>query len=63
MYNLPLFYQVIFNLSAGEAGMRLMPYSVGAALGSLGYGYLMAKTVHDPVSDYELMGFRGGIIG
>lgn len=41
---LPLFYQVIFNFSAGESGMRLMPYSFGAALGSLGYGYLMGKT-------------------
>ena len=41
----PIIYQIVFNLSAGQAGLRLMPYSFGAALGSLGYGYLIGKTV------------------
>jgi hypothetical protein len=45
LYNLPLFYQIVFDLSAGQAGLRLMPYSLGAALESLGYGYLIGKTV------------------
>jgi hypothetical protein len=45
IYNLPLFYQVVMNLSAAESGVRLIPNSIGASLGSLGYGMLMAKTV------------------
>lgn len=46
IYNLPLFYQVVLDQSAAQAGLRLIPNSVGASLGSLGYGMLMAKTVY-----------------
>ena len=45
IYNLPLFYQVVLDLSAANAGIRLIPNSIGASLGSLGYGILMARTV------------------
>lgn len=45
IYNLPLFYQVVLNLSAAKAGIRLIPNSIGASVGSLGYGMLMARTV------------------
>jgi hypothetical protein len=45
IYNLPLYYQVVLNLSAAGSGLRLIPNSIGASLGSLGYGLLMAKTV------------------
>ena len=46
IYNMPLFYQVVLNLSSAKAGLRLIPTSIGASLGSLGYGMAMAKTVH-----------------
>jgi hypothetical protein len=45
IYNMPLFYQVVLNLSSAKAGLRLIPSSIGASLGSLGYGIAMAKTV------------------
>jgi hypothetical protein len=45
IYNLPLFYQVVLDLNAANAGIRLIPNSIGASLGSLGYGMLMAKFV------------------
>lgn len=45
IYNLPLYYQVVLNLSAAKSGLRLIPNSIGTSLGSLGYGILMAKTV------------------
>jgi hypothetical protein len=45
IYNLPLYYQVVLNLSAAGSGLRLIPNSIGSSLGSLGYGLLMAKTV------------------
>jgi hypothetical protein len=45
IYNLPLYYQVVLNLSAAKSGLRLIPNSIGSSLGSLFYGVLMAKTV------------------
>ena len=45
MYNVPLYYQVVLNLSAASAGLRLIPFSIGASAGSLTYGLAMAKTV------------------
>jgi len=45
IYNTPLFYQVVLNLSAAASGVRLIPNSIGSSIGSLGYGMLMAKTV------------------
>ena len=45
MYNLPLFYQVVLGISAGEAGIRLIPNSIGGSLASLSAGLIMAKTV------------------
>lgn len=45
MYNIPLYYQVVLNLSAASAGLRLIPYSIGSSAGSLVYGMAMAKTV------------------
>jgi hypothetical protein len=45
IYNTPLFFQVVLNLSSAEAGLRLIPSSIGASIGSLGYGIAMAKTV------------------
>ena len=46
IYNAPLFYQVVLNLSAAASGVRIIPNSIGSSVGSLGYGILMAKTVH-----------------
>jgi len=61
IYNLPLFYQVVLNLSSSEAGLRLIPNSIGASLGSLGYGMIMARTVHLTV--YQVSDIRANIIG
>lgn len=60
IYNIPLFYQVVLNLSSAKAGLRLIPSSIGASVGSLGYGMLMAKTVAHP--EISLTS-RAGIIG
>jgi len=61
IYNLPLFYQVVLNLSSSEAGLRLIPNSIGASLGSLTYGMIMAKTVQIPA--YQVSNSRVNIIG
>ena len=45
MYNLPLFYQVVLGISSGQAGIRLIPNSIGGSLSSLSAGLIMAKTV------------------
>ena len=45
IYSLPLFYQVVLNLSSAKAGLRLIPISIGASLGSLAYGVIMGRTV------------------
>lgn len=44
IYNIPLFYQVVLNLSSADAGLRLVPNSISGSLGSLGYGILMERT-------------------
>ena len=48
MYNVPLYYQVVLNLSAASAGLRLIPFSIGASAGSLAYGIVMGRTVEPP---------------
>lgn len=59
IYNTPLFYQVVLNLSAAGSGVRLIPNSIGSSIGSLGYGILMAKTV----SHYlDLINFTGALL-
>jgi len=45
IFTVPLFYQVVLNLSSAQAGLRLIPSSIGSSIGSLGYGMIMAKTV------------------
>ena len=44
LYYGPIYFQVILNLSATGAGVRLIPQSAGAAIGSLGSGLLMRAT-------------------
>jgi hypothetical protein len=56
MYNIPLYYQVVLNLSAASAGLRLIPYSIGASAGSLVYGMVMAKTVNPQHSHFPDLG-------
>lgn len=43
IFNLPLFYRAIMNLSASNAGKRLIPGAVGGSIGSLGLGLVMNK--------------------
>ncbi|KAF2726187.1 putative major facilitator superfamily transporter [Polychaeton citri CBS 116435] len=44
LYYGPIYFQVILNLSATQAGVRLIPQSVGAAIGSLSCGLIMRAT-------------------
>ena len=56
IYNTPLFYQVVLNLSAAGSGVRLIPNSIGSSIGSLGYGILMAKTVRHRLISLTFVG-------
>jgi predicted MFS family arabinose efflux permease len=40
----PLYFQIVMSLSPAESGVRLIPQSVGTALGSLGSGIIMRAT-------------------
>ncbi|KAI9782803.1 MAG: hypothetical protein M1839_004554 [Geoglossum umbratile] len=40
----PLYFQIVMNLSPAQSGVRLIPQSVGTALGSLGSGIIMRAT-------------------
>jgi hypothetical protein len=63
MYNIPLYYQVVLNLSAASAGLRLIPYSIGASAGSLLYGMVMATTVFPRPRNFSETDGRAAIIG
>jgi len=54
IYNAPLFYQVVLNLSAAASGVRLIPTSIGSSIGSLGYGMMMARTVRHTLNPLTL---------
>lgn len=43
-YYVPIYFQTVHGLSATAAGVRLVPQSVGAAVGSLGSGLIMRAT-------------------
>lgn len=45
-YYVPIFFQTVEGLSSTQAGVRLIPQSVGAAVGSLGSGLIMRATGH-----------------
>lgn len=44
IFNLPLFYRAVINLSAADAGKRLIPAALGGSIGSLSFGLIMNKT-------------------
>lgn len=44
LYYGPVYFQVILDMNTTQAGVRLIPQSVGAAVGSLGTGLLMRAT-------------------
>jgi predicted MFS family arabinose efflux permease len=43
-YYVPIYFQIVQGLSATAAGTRLVPQSIGTAVGSLGAGILMRAT-------------------
>lgn len=44
IFTIPLFYRAVMNLSAANAGKRLIPGAIGGSVGSLTFGLIMNKT-------------------
>jgi MFS family permease len=44
IFNLPLFYQVVFGVTASQAGIRLLPFTISSSIGSLLAGITMGRT-------------------
>lgn len=44
LFHIPLYYQAVTSLSAGESGLRIVPAIVGGVSGSLFGGVMMQKT-------------------
>lgn len=44
IFNLPLFYRAVMNLSAANAGKRLIPGAAGGSIGSLSFGLIMNRS-------------------
>lgn len=44
LYYAPIYFQVVFSLTATQVGTRIIPVSVGTSVGSLGAGLIMRTT-------------------
>ncbi|KAI5793112.1 major facilitator superfamily domain-containing protein [Geopyxis carbonaria] len=65
LFYIPLYYEVVESLSAGQSGIRLLPAIIGGVTGSLGGGIAMQKTGRYywiTVSGYSLVAIGGTLV-